>query len=341
MYAGQANMKKLHFAVIAVDGCITSAVFGPIELVEGCSRMQAGLPEIEPCAITAEILSPDGAPFLGSAGYRMPVDGPLKELPPGTVIFIPGFGLPPVSQMPALLEHHAPLVKWLKRQHQSGCTVVATCTGNFLLGEAGLLPRGKATTHWYYADLFRKRYPDIHLDVDTVLIEDERVFSVGGGVCGLDAAALTVVERWVGTEVARVCTKMLALESRRPSEMHYEKRQHTVHNDPLIAKTVTWIRSNLHARFTVEELLRQVPTSRRNLTRRFKMETGEALQTFIQRLRMDRAKLLLETSSLPIERVVEQVGYQDTSAFTRQFKRHTQLTPNLYRQRYRLRSIAS
>ncbi len=85
------------------------------------------------------------------------------------------------------------------------------------------MPRRKATTHWYYADLFRKRYPQIELDVDTVLIEDERAFSVGGGVCGLDAAALTVVERWVGKEVARVCTKMLALESRRPSEMRYRE----------------------------------------------------------------------------------------------------------------------
>jgi transcriptional regulator GlxA family with amidase domain len=133
---------------------------------------------------------------------------------------------------------------------------------------------------------------------------------------------------------------MLALESRRPSELHFEKRQIAVHNDPLITRTVTWIRGNLHARFTMDELLRQVPTSRRNLTRRFKMETGEPLQTFIQRLRMDRAKLLLETSNLPIEQVVEQVGYQDMSAFARQFKRHTQLTPNLYRQRYRLRSVA-
>lgn len=71
------------------------------------------------------------------------------------------------------------------------------------------------------------------------------------------------------------------------------------------------------------------------------MEAGEALHTFIQRLRRERAKRLLETSNLPIEQVVEQVGYQDTSAFTRQFKRHTQLTPNLYRQRFRLRSIAT
>jgi transcriptional regulator GlxA family with amidase domain len=332
--------KKLHFAVVAVDGSITSSVYGPIELVDACRRTQAVRPELEPCEITTEVLSPNGTSFVGSSGYRLPVDRGLEDLPRHSVIFIPGFGFPPADQMPALLEQHAALGAWLKRQHAAGCNVVATCTGNFLLGEADLLPRRKATTHWYYADLFRKRYPHIELDLDTMVFEDERVFSVGGGVCGLDAAALTVVERWVGKEVARLRTKMLALESRRPSELHYEKRQAAVHNDPLIARTVTWIRGNLHARFTIEELLRQVPTSRRNLTRRFKMETGEALQTFIQRLRMERAKLLLETSSLPIEQIVEQVGYQDTSAFARQFKRHTQLTPNLYRQRYRLRSIA-
>ena len=119
------------------------------------------------------------------------------------------------------------------------------------------------------------------------------MFSVGGGVCGLDAAALAVVERFVGKEIARVCTKMLALENRRPSELRYEKRQSTVHNDPLIARAVQWIRRNLHAHFTIEELLRQVPASRRNLTRRFRMETGESIQPFIQRLRINRAKLLL------------------------------------------------
>ncbi|HTU62704.1 MAG TPA: helix-turn-helix domain-containing protein, partial [Polyangiales bacterium] len=78
--------------------------------------------------------------------------------------------------------------------------------------------------------------------------------------------------------------------------------------------------------------------SRRSLTRRFKQETGEPLQTFIQRLRIDRAKLLLETSTTSIEQIVEQVGYQDVSAFARQFKRHTSLTPYLYRQRYKLRA---
>ncbi|HEY5566139.1 MAG TPA: helix-turn-helix domain-containing protein, partial [Gammaproteobacteria bacterium] len=97
------------------------------------------------------------------------------------------------------------------------------------------------------------------------------------------------------------------LENRPPSELRYEKRQPTVHNDPLIDRAVSWIRGNLHSRLTMDDLLRQVPTSRRNLSRRFELETGEGVQAFIQRLRIDRAKLLLETSSTPVEQIVEEV----------------------------------
>jgi len=154
-------------------------------------------------------------------------------------------------------------------------------------------------------------------------------------VCGLDGV-LAIIDRFMGREFARLCTKLLVLENRPPSELRYEKRQPTVHNDPLIDRAVSWIRGNLHSRLTMDDLLRQVPTSRRNLSRRFKLETGEGVQAFIQRLRIDRAKLLLETSSTPVEQIVEEVGYHDPSAFARQFKRHTKLTPKQYRQRYSL-----
>ncbi|HEY4212702.1 MAG TPA: helix-turn-helix domain-containing protein [Steroidobacteraceae bacterium] len=327
--------RKLHFAVVAVDGTLSATVFGPIELVQVCAKLQARMPELEPCEITCEILSPDGEPFLSTSGYRLPVDGGLKELTRSTVIFLPGFGLPPPERIPELLERHTALGAWLKRQHQAGCTIVANCSGSFLLAEHGLLRRGKATTYWGYASLFRERYPDIDLDPDMTLVEDERVLTVGGQICGLDAI-LAIIERSVGQEFVRLCTKLLVMESRPPSQLRYEKRQAAVHNDPLVDKAVNWIRGHLHGRLTMNDLLRQVPTSRRSLSRRFKQETGEAVQTFIQRLRIDRAKLLLETSSLPVDQIVKRVGYHDASALTRQFKVHTKLTPNQYRQRYGL-----
>jgi transcriptional regulator GlxA family with amidase domain len=325
----------LHFCVVAVDGCLASSVYGPIELVQTCGKLIAGLPELAPCAITTEVLSPDGRPFSSYSGYSQPVDGALKDLPAGSVILVPGFGVPIASRLAECLDRHRPLGDWLKRQRAAGHVIVAVSTGNFLLAEHGLLPGRKATGYWLYADFFRERYPHIDLDVDTVVVEDDGVLSVSGLACGLDAV-LTIVERFVGQEAARLCAKLVGIEHRRPSELRSERRQPMLLNDALVERAVQWIRGNLHARFTVEDLLRQVPTSRRSLSRRFKLETGEGVQAFIQRLRIDRAKLLLETSSLPIERIVDRVGYQDKSAFARQFKRHTQLTPNQYRQRYSL-----
>lgn len=328
--------KKLHFVVVAVDGCFASAVYGPIELVQACQRLQAGLPELAPCEISTEVLSPNGDSFLSSSGYRQPVDGGLREdLPDGTVILVPGFGLPQAERLPECLERLAPLGRWLARQRAAGHSIAAACTGNLLLAEHGLLRGNRATGYWVYADFFRARYPHIALDVDATLIEDDGVFSVGGVVCGLDAV-LAVIDRFIGHEVARLCTKLLVLETRKPSELRYEQRQPTLHNDPLVDKAVLWIRGNLHAKLTVEDLLRQLPTSRRSLARRFKTETGEGVQAFIQRLRIDRAKLLLETSTMSIDKIIDHVGYQDKSAFARQFKRRTQLTPQQYRQRYSL-----
>jgi transcriptional regulator GlxA family with amidase domain len=330
---------RLHFCVVAVDGCLASSVYGPIELVQTCAKLLTGLPELAPCDITTEVLSPDGRPFSSYAGYLQPVDGSLKDLPPRSVILVPGFGVPVVSRLTECLDRHRPLGEWLKRQHLAGHVIAAVSTGNFLLAEHDLLPTRKATGYWLYAEFFRERYPHIELDVDTVVVEDDGVFSISGLACGLDAV-LTIVERFVGQEAARLCAKLVGIETRRPSELRYERRQPMVHHDPLVDRAVKWIRGNLHARFTVNDLLREVPTSRRSLSRRFKLETGEAMQAFVQRLRIDRAKLLLETSALPIEQIVDRVGYQDKSAFSRQFKRHTQLTPHQYRQRYSLSGSA-
>ena len=198
--------RKLHFVVVAVDGSVASTVFGPIELVQTCKKLQAGMPELEPCEISTEILTPDGASFLSSSGYRLPVDGALRNLPAGAVIFFPGFGLPLADRLPGLLEQHAAVGEWLKRQHESGNTIAASCTGNFALAENDLLRNKRATTYWLYADLFRERYPQIELDLDTPLIEDGRVFSVGGVVCGLDGV-LAIIDRFMGREFARLCAK--------------------------------------------------------------------------------------------------------------------------------------
>lgn len=334
--AGKANMNgKLHCVMVATDGGLASTVFGPLELLDFCARIQLAMPELKASHISAELLTPDGAPFNCVTGYTHHVSGGLKELPRGTVILLPGFGLPLPTQVAGLLARHTGLAEWLRRQHGNGCSIAAWCTGAFLLAEQGLLVSRRATIHPVYREEFTTRYPHVQLDLDATLVEDGSIWCLGGTACGMDTV-LRIIELHVGKELARLCSKMVGLETRRPSELRYEERAPTIYSDALVRRAVGWIRRNLQREISIEEVLAHVPTSRRNLSRRFRAETGETLQAFIQRLRVDRAKLLLETTDDSIESIIGQVGYRDPSAFARQFKRSTQMSPLQYRRRFGL-----
>jgi transcriptional regulator GlxA family with amidase domain len=326
----------LHFAVVAVDGSVASAVFGPLEMLQACAAIQANLGPEHQATITSEVLSPEAGSFVSSNGRRLPTDGPLRALPPRSVIFFPGFGLVPPQALVGKLSAYAVLGDWLREQHERGCILATGCNGNFLFVEAGLMRGRPVTTSWMYAELFRERYPGVELDLNSILIDRNRVISVGGILCGLDLM-LAVIENRISAEVARLCAKFLLLENRRPSSVPFDKRQAVLNQDPMIRKAVDWIRGNLHRRISVEELVARVPTSKRNLTRRFRDATGESPREYIQRVRIDRAKSLLETSDLPVEQIAEQVGYADTSAFTRQFSSQTLMTPKEYRNRFQVR----
>jgi transcriptional regulator GlxA family with amidase domain len=326
----------LHFVVVAVDGSVASAVFGPLEILQACGAVRTQLGPEHQAKITAEILSPEGDRFVSSNGRQLPVDGPLRALPPQSVVFFPGFGVLSPQALPGKLDAYRSLGDWLREQHERGCTLATGCNGNFLFVEAGLMRGRPVTTSWMYAQLFRERYPDVELDLNSILIDRNRVVSVGGILCGLDLM-LSVIERRVSAEVARLCAKLMLLENRRPSSVPFEKRQAVLNSDPMIRKAVDWIRGNLHRRISADDLVAQVPTSKRNLTRRFRDSTGESPKEYIQRVRIDRAKSLLETSDMPVERIAEQVGYADASAFTRQFSSQTMMTPKEYRHRFQVR----
>jgi transcriptional regulator GlxA family with amidase domain len=327
----------LHFVVVAVNGSVASAVFGPLEILQACSAVRTHLGPEHQAKITSEILSPEGDSFISSNGHRLPTNGLLTALAPQSVVFFPGFGMVPPQALIEKLTAYARLGDWLREQHERGCILTTGCNGNFLFVEAGLMRGRPVTTSWMYAELFRERYPDVELDLNSILIDRNRVVSVGGILCGLDLM-LAVIESRVSAEVARLCAKFLLLENRRPSSVPFDKRQAVLNQDPMIRKAVDWIRGNLHRRISVDELIARVPTSKRNLTRRFRDATGESPREYIQRVRIDRAKSLLETSNLPVEQIAEQVGYTDASAFTRQFSSQTMMTPKEYRSRFQVRA---
>jgi transcriptional regulator GlxA family with amidase domain len=329
--------RTLHFVVVAVDGSVASAVFAPVEILQACKAIQTSLGLEQQARITWEILSPEGDSFGSSNGHRLPTDGALKTLPAQSVVFFPGFGMVTPQVLIEKLATYKFLGDWLREQYARDCVLATGCNGNFLLTEAGLMQGRPVTTSWMYAELFRKRYPDVELDLNSILLDRNHVVSVGGILCGLDLM-LSVIENRVGAEVARLCAKFMLLENRRPSNVPFDQRQAVLNPDPLIRKAVDWIRSNLHRRISVDDLAARAPTSKRNLARRFRVATGESPGEYIQRVRIERAKILLETSEMQVEQIAEKVGYADTSAFARQFSSQTMMTPTEYRNRFRVRA---
>jgi len=290
---------------------------------------------MEEAEVSSEIITVGGGSFVSYSGHPLPADSDLKDLADDSIVFFPGLGIVPPEKLPQCLSDHQTELKWLRRQYDRGVTIAAGCNGNFVLADAGLFQNKKATTSWMYFESFKQRYPEIELDTDSILLEHDRVISYGGSVCGLDLI-LGLVEKHVGKELARLCTKFMLTENRHPSKVPFDTQQPALDSDPIVSDAVDWIRGNLQNKMNIDDILEQVPTSRRNLVRRFKQTTGDSPQEFIQKMRVDRAKTLLETGSLAIEEIVERVGYQDNSSFTRLFRRHTNFSPKEYRDQYRI-----
>src|SRR5262249_58046597 len=121
------------------------------------------------------VLSWEGRRVGAWRGSRITADNALENGPPAKLVMIPAFGSPQPEQLMGAVKHHAALLPWLIRQYQSGATLAASCSGTFLLAESGLLEGKPATTSWWLADAFRKRYPKVNLDLACMLTDSGRL----------------------------------------------------------------------------------------------------------------------------------------------------------------------
>jgi transcriptional regulator GlxA family with amidase domain len=224
---------------------------------------------------------------------------------------------------------------WLIRHHEAGSTLASVCTGAFLLAETGLLNGKRATTHWGFAELFRKRYPQVDLRPES-LVTDEGSLLCGGGAFSYFDLSLYLVERYCGFEIAAQCGKSLLLDLGRTSQVPYaifEYQKH--HNDKQILAAQAFIGKNYSRQMNVDGLADRVGMSPRNFKRRFGSATGDSPLAYLQRYRVEAAKRLLESTSLGVAEICYRVGYENLGFFRRIFKRHVGINPFEYRQRVR------
>lgn len=227
------------------------------------------------------------------------------------------------------------LKTWLATQHQKGVPVAGICTGVFLLAESGILQGRRATTHWAFADVFRLLHPTVVFTPEKIITQDQDVYCSGGGSAGLDLT-LMLIERYFGHERARLLSRMFLLERGRDDQNPYmDSRFEKNHKDPDILKAQTFIETRISQDLFVEDVASHVGMSLRNFKRRFKAATGESPLAYLQKLRMEKAKLILEHDDVSIDALAQQVGYEDLGFFRKLFARHTGVNPRDYRRRFR------
>lgn len=227
---------------------------------------------------------------------------------------------------------------WLQAQHAGGATVCSVCTGSLLLADAGLLDGLPATTHWAFVDAFRRFFPRVALHSERVLVEagpDGRIVT-SGGVASWEDLALLLIARFCGQEEAVRTAKVFLLGDRSGGQLAYAAMPRPpAHADAAIADSQQWLADHYADSSAVAHMVARSGLAERTFKRRFRQATGYAPITYVQALRIEEAKQLLEMTGTGIDDIGAAVGYEDPASFRRLFKRETGLTPGEYRRRFR------
>jgi transcriptional regulator GlxA family with amidase domain len=254
----------------------------------------------------------------------------IDNVPRTDLIIIPAVD----GDISKAIEKNKAFIPWIIKQYNSGAEVASLCLGAFLLASTGLLNGRKCATHWMAEGAFKKMFPEVNLVTERVITDEHGLYSSGGAFSYMNLI-LYLIEKFAGRDMAVLAAKVFAIEIEREDQLSFIIFQgQKDHDDEQIKKAQEFIENNFQEKITVDQLASMFAIGRRNLERRFKKATSNTVVEYIQRVKMEAAKMNLESSRENVNEVMYKVGYTDTKAFRNTFKRITGLSPVQYRSKY-------
>ncbi|MBS2040593.1 helix-turn-helix domain-containing protein [bacterium] len=309
----------LYEAFAATDAVGPADVFANANAISGSPLYQL------------EYRSPDPRP-RASNGMQLAC-APLGRPDPGLdMLFVPGADRPALGaalQLPRLLN-------FLRRQAHHSRRICSVCSGAFLLAEAGLLNGRRATTHWRGLAPLARLYPQITVESDVLYIEDGPIWSSAGVTAGIDLA-LALLERDHGRTLAMAVAREMVLFLVRPGgQAQFSAPLDLQHrcSKSMLSELPGWLESRLQSHVSATEMAEAMAMSERNFHRRCLSDFGATPNSLLQRLRLERARTLLQNPELPLKSVAQQAGLHDVSALCRLFRQHFGVTPGAYRSHF-------
>lgn len=247
------------------------------------------------------------------------------------IIIVPAFA---TREMQQNISNNLPFLLFLGKAYKKGASLVSLCTGSFLLAASGLLNGKSATTHLEATDKFEAAFPEVNLQPHAIITESENIYTSGGATSSFHLK-LHLIQKFCGREMAVRVAKNFAIDLDRNNQLYFDQfKPDLVEDDELVCTVQKLINERYSEIRNVEEALEEVPSSRRNIIRRFKQKTGITPIRYLQKTKIEAAKNLLETTNKDILDVMVSSGYNDMKNFRNLFKSFTGLTPSRYRDKY-------
>jgi AraC family transcriptional activator FtrA len=298
-----------------------------------CAAEVFGLPrpELGPGWYRFETSAAKGRKVSAQYGISVRVDGGLERLVAAGTVVVPGWqGINvPVP---------ASIIDALRAAHANGARLLSICSGSFVLAAAGLLDGKRATTHWRYADELHRRYPRIHVDPDVLYVDEGQILTSAGSAAGLDLC-LHLVRRDYGPAIANQVARRLVIPPHRDGgqAQFLERPVHKLERGSL-SELMDKARRRLDKPLRIAELARLAAMSERTFMRRFRAATGMSPGDWITRMRVDRARELLESTALSIDRIASRTGLGTSTTLRHHFRRKVGVSPLEYRRRFSSRA---
>ncbi|HTY77638.1 MAG TPA: helix-turn-helix domain-containing protein [Gemmatimonadales bacterium] len=278
--------------------------------------------EVEVVSPVATIRSWPGLCIRAERSFRQ-VRGPIDTL------IITG------TDTPEDALHDADLIHWLKQTAPRTRRLVGMCTGTFVLAAAGLLDGRRATSHWLFCDDLTRRFPQVHVERDPIYVRDGAIYTGVGASAGLDLA-LALVEEDVGRRIALGVAKREVFFLKRPggqAQFSVQLSTQMAEREPL-RDLQAWIADHPAADLSVEALARRAAMSPRNFCRVFMREVGMTPGRFVERVRVEAARRLLEDSARGVPQVAAVCGFGSAETMRIAFRRALGVSPKVYRSRF-------
>ena len=333
------NLRRpLSVSIVVFPECDPSIIYGIYDTLwmAGAQWKSKSNEPVSEVLFTPRLVTADPGPLPLLTGVTINPQLTIDDIEATDIVLVPNVMVDTPESVRALDRR---LLDWIVRMHRGGAQLCATCGGSIVLAEAGVLDGHATTTHWMYVPLFRREFPKVTLHEERILVQSgpgQSIVSAGGASSWQDLT-LYMIARLAGTAEAIRISKVFLYQWHRDGQLPYASMIANVgHGDAVVEACQRFVAGSFRSADIVAGMLAHSALPKRSFDRRFRKATGYAPLEYVQWLRIEEAKHLLELGDTPIDDIAEEVGYSDLASFRRLFRRLVGITPGEYRRRFKL-----